>query len=107
MKCHLCDTPIVIETDPKNCEYVVKEGGRMKIETFDPDDAETHKLDSPEHRKKMKEDPFFKLEHVNRDQLVKKQVLPAPRVHAARNLSLCVRTRAGPDWLCAGTCACA
>lgn len=37
---HHCGCKITITTDPKNAEYLVTEGARRKIETYDPDDAQ-------------------------------------------------------------------
>lgn len=37
---HHCGCKITITTDPKNAEYIVTEGARRKIETYDPDDAQ-------------------------------------------------------------------
>ena len=41
MKSACCKHEIVIQTDPKNCEYVIISGARKKIEEFDVEDAET------------------------------------------------------------------
>jgi hypothetical protein len=37
---HHCGCKITITTDPKNAEYLVTDGARRKIETYDPDDAQ-------------------------------------------------------------------
>ncbi|KAJ3268070.1 hypothetical protein HDV01_003493 [Terramyces sp. JEL0728] len=37
MKCHLCPSYIEIQTDPKNSQYVITEGARHRIETYDPE----------------------------------------------------------------------
>lgn len=41
MKSACCKHEIVIQTDPKNCEYVIISGARKKIEDYDAEDAET------------------------------------------------------------------
>lgn len=40
---HHCGCKITITTDPKNAEYLVTDGARRKIETYDPDDAQVRK----------------------------------------------------------------
>jgi hypothetical protein len=37
---HHCGCKITITTDPKNAEYLVTEGARRKIETYDAEDAQ-------------------------------------------------------------------
>lgn len=39
---HHCGCKITITTDPKNAEYLVTDGARRKIETYDPDDAQVN-----------------------------------------------------------------
>jgi hypothetical protein len=34
MTCHMCSSPIVIETDPKNDDYRIVSGGRRKEEVW-------------------------------------------------------------------------
>lgn len=41
MKSACCKHEIVIQTDPKNCEYVIISGAQRKIEEYDTEDAET------------------------------------------------------------------
>ncbi|RRT59098.1 hypothetical protein B296_00030057, partial [Ensete ventricosum] len=41
MKSACCKHEIVIQTDPKNCEYVITSGAQRKTEDFDIEDAET------------------------------------------------------------------
>ena len=76
MKCACCPQKIVIETDPKNCDYVVASGGRQKIETYTEEDAKVEHLDTNEHKNKVAADPFYKLEHENRDQAVVREAKP-------------------------------
>nr|GEW39573.1 hypothetical protein [Tanacetum cinerariifolium] len=44
MKAACCQQLIVIQTDPKNCEYLVISGAQKKVEDFDNEDAETMAL---------------------------------------------------------------
>lgn len=48
MKSACCKHQIVIQTDPKNCEYVIISGAQRKIEEFDVEDAETFELPADE-----------------------------------------------------------
>lgn len=41
MKSACCKHEIVIQTDPKNCEYVIISGAQKKTEEYDVEDAET------------------------------------------------------------------
>lgn len=44
MKAACCQHEIVIQTDPKNCEYLVISGAQKKVEEYDNEDAETMAL---------------------------------------------------------------
>jgi coiled-coil domain-containing protein 130 len=59
---HHCGSAIVIETDPKNAEYVVKEGARRKVEDYDPADAGTVLLPDPAEAAAAAADPLSRLE---------------------------------------------
>lgn len=48
MKSACCKHEIVIQTDPKNCEYVIISGAQKKTEDFDIEDAETFELPADE-----------------------------------------------------------
>lgn len=48
MKSACCKHEIVIQTDPKNCEYVIISGAQRKNEDFDIEDAETFALPADE-----------------------------------------------------------
>lgn len=48
MKSACCKHVIVIQTDPKNCEYVIVSGAQRKTEDFDIKDAETFALPADE-----------------------------------------------------------
>lgn len=75
MKSACCKHEIVIQTDPKNCEYVIIKGARRKIEEFDSEDAETLVLPADEERGKLV-DPFYRLEHQEEDLKKKKEAEP-------------------------------
>lgn len=76
MKCHLCDNHFEIETDPKNCDYVIVSGARRKEERWEPSATETVELTDREDAKKMATDPMFKLEHGVKDEQKSKAVQP-------------------------------
>lgn len=50
MKSACCKHEIVIQTDPKNTEYVIISGAARKTEEFDIEDAETFALPADEGR---------------------------------------------------------
>ncbi|CAN6445985.1 unnamed protein product [Victoria cruziana] len=75
MKSACCKHEIVIETDPKNCEYVIISGAEKKIEEYDVDDAETLALPGDEEKGKLS-DPFYRLEHQEEDLQKKKEAEP-------------------------------
>uniref|UniRef100_A0A6N2N6L7 Uncharacterized protein n=1 Tax=Salix viminalis TaxID=40686 RepID=A0A6N2N6L7_SALVM len=59
MKSACCKHEIVIQTDPKNCKYVIISGAQVgKNEEFDIEDAETFALPADEERGKLA-DPFY------------------------------------------------
>ncbi|KAI8366427.1 CWC16 protein [Choanephora cucurbitarum] len=63
MRCHLCSNWIEIHTDPKNTQYVVVSGARKKVEEWDAEDTEVIKLQEPEIKEKLENDPMYRLEH--------------------------------------------
>ncbi|KAJ4952808.1 hypothetical protein NE237_029640 [Protea cynaroides] len=75
MKSACCKHEIVIQTDPKNCEYVIISGAQRKTEDFDIEDAETFELPADEERGKLA-DPFYRLEHQEKDMKKKKEAEP-------------------------------
>ncbi|THU60944.1 hypothetical protein C4D60_Mb07t18090 [Musa balbisiana] len=86
MKSACCKHEIVIQTDPKNCEYVIISGAQRKTEDYDIEDAETFALPADEsscislnglvaERGKLS-DPFYRLEHQEEDMRKKKEVEP-------------------------------
>lgn len=75
MKTACCKHEIVIQTDPKNCLYVIISGAQRKNEDFDVEDAETFALPSDEVKGKLS-DPFYRLEHQEEDLQKKKEAEP-------------------------------
>ncbi|KAI3699141.1 hypothetical protein L2E82_43206 [Cichorium intybus] len=75
MKSPCCKHVIVIQTDPKNCEYLVISGAQKKVEEFDTEDAETMVLPVEEEKSKLS-DPFYRLEHQEADLKKKKEAEP-------------------------------
>ncbi|PWA51552.1 CWC16 protein [Artemisia annua] len=75
MKAACCQQLIVIQTDPKNCEYLVISGAQKKVEDFDNEDAETMALPVEEEKSKLA-DPFYRLEHQEQDLKKKKEAEP-------------------------------
>lgn len=75
MKAACCKHEIVIQTDPKSCEYVIISGATRKTEEFDIEDAETFALPADEERGKLS-DPFYRLEHQEQDLKKKKEAEP-------------------------------
>ena len=72
---HAATVP-VIQTDPKNSDYVVASGGRRKVETYDEKAAGVERLSTDSERVRLAEDPFYKLEHAGRDNAVMNEAKP-------------------------------
>jgi coiled-coil domain-containing protein 130 len=66
----------VIQTDPKNSDYVVASGGRRKVETYDEAAAGVEHLSTDSERARLAEDPFYRLEHAGRDTAVMNEAKP-------------------------------
>ncbi|XP_057447916.1 uncharacterized protein LOC130739599 [Lotus japonicus] len=75
MKSACCRHEIVIQTDPKNCEYVIISGAQKKTEDYDVEDAEVLELATNEERSLLA-DPFYRLEHGEEDLKKKKEAEP-------------------------------
>nr|AFK33797.1 unknown [Lotus japonicus] len=73
MKSACCRHEIVIQTDPKNCEYVIISGAQKKTEDYDVEDAEVLELATNEERSLLA-DPFYRLEHGEEDLKKKKKL---------------------------------
>ncbi|KAK9081960.1 hypothetical protein Syun_030942 [Stephania yunnanensis] len=69
MKSACCKHEIIIQTDPKNCEYVIISGAQRKTEDFDIEDAETFALPADEQedlaKKKEAEPVLVRLQRVS------------------------------------------
>ncbi|KAJ3184365.1 hypothetical protein HDU85_001670 [Gaertneriomyces sp. JEL0708] len=76
MKCHLCSGWLEIRTDPANAAYVVESGARIRVEEFDVRDAETFELGDESVKERMQSDPFFAVEHVQKDLSVAQEKVP-------------------------------
>lgn len=53
MKCPSCSTVLVIRTDPKNTDYEYVEGIRKKEMAFDPEEAQTERVQDSEVSNKL------------------------------------------------------
>ena len=53
MRCPSCSHELVIRTDPKNTEYEYVEGIRKKEMAFDPEEAETARVQDSEVSEKL------------------------------------------------------
>jgi len=62
LKCHLCDHMMVVGTDPENCTYKCVSGCRRKVESWE-EDEDTLKRPDIRDKRKMEDDPFYRLEH--------------------------------------------
>ncbi|XP_071954402.1 coiled-coil domain-containing protein 130 homolog [Antedon mediterranea] len=76
MKCHLCDNYLVMETDPKNCEYKCISGVRRKNQKWDMEENEQIVPEDKEELKKRAADAMSNLEHGVNDK--KKSSLAMP-----------------------------
>eukprot|EP00288_Rhodomonas_lens_P012392 CAMPEP_0177749406 /NCGR_PEP_ID=MMETSP0484_2-20121128/32469_1 /TAXON_ID=354590 /ORGANISM="Rhodomonas lens, Strain RHODO" /LENGTH=306 /DNA_ID=CAMNT_0019264387 /DNA_START=11 /DNA_END=927 /DNA_ORIENTATION=- len=62
MKCHLCDNRFIMKTDPEHTTFVCHSGCRQKQETWE-DDQDTEKVPDAKEKRKLENDPFYRLEH--------------------------------------------
>eukprot|EP00802_Teleaulax_amphioxeia_P006091 Tamp_06095.p1 GENE.Tamp_06095~~Tamp_06095.p1 ORF type:complete len:380 (+),score=128.99 Tamp_06095:394-1533(+) len=62
LKCHLCDNKMVVATDPENCTYKCVSGCRRKEESW-AEDADTLTKPDVREKRKLEDDPFYRLEH--------------------------------------------
>lgn len=53
MKCPSCSTVLKIRTDPKNTDYEYVEGIRKKDMAFDPEEAQTERVQDSEVSNKL------------------------------------------------------
>merc|ERR1712228_1158855 len=73
MKCHLCRGIIKIRTDPKDCDYVITEGGKRRCMTYSTEDMELINIQSDAHKERMEMDPIYRLQHEEQDKKNKLQ----------------------------------
>ncbi|XP_033098497.1 coiled-coil domain-containing protein 130-like [Anneissia japonica] len=76
MKCHLCDNYLVMETDPKNCEYKCISGVRRKNQKWDMEENEQVVPEDKEELKKRAADAMNRLEHGVNDKKKSTLVMP-------------------------------
>ncbi|XP_065657713.1 probable splicing factor YJU2B [Hydra vulgaris] len=76
MKCHLCDQHFEIQTDPKNCDYLLLSGCRRKEERWDTEAAGNVQSMERGMKQKLMSDAMFKLEHQSTDTSKAKKVAP-------------------------------
>jgi len=75
MKCHLCGNLLIIQTDPKGCDYKLVTGCEKKQEEWDT--SKTGNLEyKPEETAKLQQDAFYKLENTVIDQNKGEEELP-------------------------------
>ena len=53
---------MVVGTDPENCTYKCVSGCRRKVESWE-DDEDTLKAPDVREKRKLEDDPFYRLEH--------------------------------------------
>ncbi|TGZ70168.1 hypothetical protein CRM22_003341 [Opisthorchis felineus] len=77
MPCHLCAGTIVMQTDPKNFTYIILEGARRKVQSWDAEDNEQPVIPDAEEKRKLALDAMYHLEHEQVDKTKGQSVLPA------------------------------
>ena len=77
MKCALCPNEIVMETDPKGCDYKVISGAKRKTEEWDVKTTEVIELPDEAERAKRATDAMYRLEHEAQDVAKAKASEPA------------------------------
>ena len=64
MKCHLCPGRIVIETDPKECDYKLVSGAARKDERWDAENVGQVPLQDAEDALKLASDPMYRYQTI-------------------------------------------
>ncbi|KAK4474361.1 hypothetical protein MN116_001524 [Schistosoma mekongi] len=77
MPCHLCAGTIVMQTDPKNFQYVILEGARRKVQKWDSEENEQVLIPDHFEKKKLSTDAMYHLEHDVTDKKKALEILPA------------------------------
>ena len=75
MKCYTCWNPLVIQTDPKGCDYELVQGCEKKQEEWDSEKVGNVEY-KPDLTKKLNEDAFFRLENSTVDTIKAEEDLP-------------------------------
>eukprot|EP00826_Nyctotherus_ovalis_P025463 TRINITY_DN1973_c0_g1_i1.p1 TRINITY_DN1973_c0_g1~~TRINITY_DN1973_c0_g1_i1.p1 ORF type:complete len:207 (+),score=95.77 TRINITY_DN1973_c0_g1_i1:436-1056(+) len=75
MKCFGCANPLVIQTDPKGCDYELVQGCERKVEEWDSSKVGNVEY-KPDETKKLSEDAFYRLENSAVDDLRGEEELP-------------------------------
>nr|CAH8869304.1 unnamed protein product [Trichobilharzia regenti] len=63
MPCHLCAGTIIMQTDPKNFQYLILEGARRKVQQWDPKENEQIVTADHSEKKQLATDAMYHLEH--------------------------------------------
>jgi len=74
MNCHMCANKIVVQTDPENTDYKFMEGATKILSTENATDMEF--MRDAEEIRKIREDPFAKLENQVKDQKKGEEEIP-------------------------------
>lgn len=67
MKCPQCPQRFVVRTDPENCEYIYVSGAKRIFQTKDCTDQS--RIRDEQIQKKIRENPFAKLQNDYKDQV--------------------------------------
>jgi len=78
MRCFGCANPLVIQTDPKGCDYELVQGCERKVEEWDSSKVGNVEY-NPDETKKLSEDAFYRLENSAVDDMKGEEELP--RLH--------------------------
>ncbi|NER45528.1 MAG: DUF572 domain-containing protein [Symploca sp. SIO1A3] len=54
----------MIRTDPQHRDYAVEKGARRKQLEYEPDDAQVVSLPDEKEKRRLVDDPLFRLEHL-------------------------------------------
>eukprot|EP00727_Mastigamoeba_balamuthi_P013957 m51a1_g9184 hypothetical protein (290) ;mRNA; f:62968-63972 len=78
MKCPTCPQVIEVRTDPEHSDYVMQSGAQRKTEEWEPSAEETgtYKLADDDERKRLAEDPLYRLEKAQDDKRTARERAP-------------------------------
>ncbi|CAH8577481.1 unnamed protein product [Schistosoma turkestanicum] len=77
MPCHLCAGTIIMQTDPKNFQYIILEGARRKVQKWDPEENEQVLIADHSEKKQLATDAMYHLEHNVSDKRKANEIIPA------------------------------